>query len=167
MDRAAFLTQGKLLVWADPITTRLVQAFQGLLAFLVKDGCVSSGDAAGVPVHSVGGFGQYRGCLIDDPVFGRYVMRLELRANWDEGVTLDLMAFKHQRGTREVSHVELPALARQVLDTLKFDWSALSLDDACQSIETWLSTLVGTDPVRAMASFATPLREKLDAALAP
>lgn len=110
MIRSDFDYKGRKLVGATVVVEQMQAAFQAVLPVLSETGRAFSEVACSSETDTGEGFVHYQGVVVDDPLFGQFILRLELQLRWKK-VNLWLVVYRPIPDTRKVSHVIGPALA--------------------------------------------------------
>lgn len=167
MDEAAFLTWGPSLGRTKPATAALGQAGSALFGAFNTDSLVLHGFADG-QFNFSSGFGHYQGLLVDDPLFGTYAIRLELRTHWEHGVWLSLAAYPTLPDATDADSIDAAkCLARNVFASMAPSWREDSFDKVRVGVAEWLSSICGGMTLDEMAAYCAVFRRDLDAVLAP
>jgi hypothetical protein len=165
MNREDFDAQGRKLAGSSEVVALLDAGFEVLCEQFLQQGLTVHPAQSGEFTHATMSFERYRGCLLEDPLFGPVVARLEFHVSW-ECATLTLSAYACKLGSRDPRAVAYPSLVNEPVATCWPNLPSLSMPDAQTRLQHWVSVNVGA-PFAGAEDIARSFRARLDLVLAP
>ena len=165
MNREDFAAQGRKLAGSSEVVALLDAGFEVLCEQFIQQGLTVHPAQSGEFTHPNISFERYRGCLLEDPLFGPVIARLELHVAW-ECTTLTLSAYTCKLGSRDPRQVTYPSLVNEPVATCWPNLPSLSIPDAGAHLKQWVAANVGA-PFDGAADIARSFRARLDLVLSP